>query len=162
MRERGVNAHALDRPPWRPQLGGVILQCPSCGTSNRVPAARLGDKARCAHCKSSLLPLTAPLTVKSAEDFDELVRGSPVPVLVDFWAAWCGPCQMVAPELQKLAASRSGSVAVAKVDTDALPDVAGRYGIRSIPTMILFKGGAEAKRIMGARPASAIESELAI
>ena len=140
----------------------MIVKCLSCGAQNRVPASRLRDKARCASCKSQLLPLSKPVAVSSAEEFEELVRGSPVPVLVDFWAAWCGPCRAVAPELEKLAEARAGSVAIAKVDTEALPDVAGRFGIRSIPTMILFKGGAEAKRIMGARPASAIASELAI
>jgi thioredoxin len=100
--------------------------------------------------------------VKTAAEFDELVRDAPAPVLVDFWADWCGPCRAVAPELEKLAEARSGKVIVAKVDTDALPDVAGRFGIRSIPTMIVFRGGREAERLSGAMPASAIAQRLAI
>jgi thioredoxin len=100
--------------------------------------------------------------VRSAEEFDELVQGAGVPVLVDFWAAWCGPCRMVAPELEKLANERGGKVVVAKVDTDALPDVAGRFGIRSIPTMVLMRDGREEKRLSGAMPVSAIAAGFAL
>ena len=139
----------------------MIVACPSCSRSNRVPASRLSDKARCAECKEPLLPIAKPVTVSSQEEFDELAA-APVPVLVDFWATWCGPCRAVAPELEKLSADRAGKVLVAKVDTDALPEVAGRFGIRSIPTMVLLRGGQEAKRVSGAMPASAIASGLAI
>jgi len=127
-----------------------------------VPAKRLLDKAKCAHCKAALLPVSRPLALASAQDFDELVRDSPRPVLVDFWAAWCGPCRMVAPEMEKLARERSESVLVAKVDTEALPAVAQRFNIRSIPTMILFRGGAEARRLSGAMPAAEISRQLAL
>ena len=140
----------------------MIVRCASCSQSNRVPAARARDKAKCAACKSSLLPLARPVALGSAQDFDELVRDAPGPVLVDFWADWCGPCRMVAPELEKLASERAGQVIVAKVDTDALPDVAARFAIRSIPTMILFRGGREAERLSGAMPASAIAQKLAL
>ena len=98
----------------------------------------------------------------SSSDFDELVRYAPAPVVVDFWAAWCGPCRMVAPEMEKLAESHGGRAIVAKVDTEALPDVAGRFGIRSIPTMILFRGGHESARISGAMPATEIAARLSL
>jgi thioredoxin 2 len=140
----------------------MIVECVSCKTSNRLPAARLTDKAKCASCKSPLLPLGRPIPVRSVEDFDELVRDAPAPVLVDFWADWCGPCHAVAPELAKIAGEKAGQVIVAKVDTEALQQVAARYGIRSIPTMILFKGGNEAKRLSGAMPASAITQQLSL
>jgi thioredoxin 2 len=138
------------------------VACASCSARNRVPAKRLLDKAKCAKCKAPLLPLTRPIAVASAQDFDELVRDAPRPVLVDFWAAWCGPCRMVAPEMEKLARDRSDSVLVAKVDTEALPTVAQRFGIRSIPTMILFRAGAEARRLSGAMPAAEISRQLAL
>jgi thioredoxin 2 len=138
------------------------IECVSCGRLNRVPPARVADKAHCAACKGPLLPLAKPIPLRTAEEFDELVRNAPVPVLVDFWAAWCGPCRMVAPELEKIARDRTGTVVVAKVDTDVLPDVAGRFGIRSIPTLVLMRGGRESKRVAGAMPAGAIASSLAL
>jgi thioredoxin 2 len=146
----------------QPQLAAMIIECTSCVRSNRLPASRLNDKARCAACKAALLPLSRPLTVHSKEEFDELVSAAPVPVVVDFWASWCGPCRVVGPELEKLARERAGSLLVAKVDTEELPALAGQFGIRSLPTMVLMRGGQEAKRVSGAMPADAIASGLAI
>ena len=138
------------------------IACSSCGARNRVPAKRLADKAKCAKCKTALLPVARPLVVANAADFSELVRDAPAPVLVDFWAAWCGPCRMVAPEMENLASSRAGSVIVAKVDTEALPAVAQQFGIQSIPTLILFRNGSEDRRLSGAMSAAEISKRLAL
>lgn len=140
----------------------MIVGCPSCGVKNRLPAARLDENARCGKCKTSLAPLGDTVSLESSADFLELIRGSPVPVLVDFWAPWCGPCRVVAPELSRVAAEKKGQVIVAKVNTDELRDVAGRYDIQAIPTMILFSGGRETKRLQGAMRAPAIVRELSI
>jgi thioredoxin 2 len=140
----------------------VIVECDSCKTANRFPAARAADKARCAQCKAPLLPLSKPVAVGGAAELDQLVREAKVPVLVDFWAAWCGPCRAVAPELERLAQQRAGKVVVAKLDTEAAPDVAQRFGIRSIPTMVVFRGGAESQRVSGAMPAAEIAARLGV
>jgi thioredoxin 2 len=140
----------------------VEVTCAACSRPNHLPAARLQDKARCAACKAPLLPLNRPLNISSAAEFDELVKNAKAPVLVDFWAAWCGPCRMVAPELEKLASSHAGRTVIAKVDTDAQPELSARFGIQSIPTMIVFRDGREAQRLSGAMPASAIAARAGI
>lgn len=118
--------------------------------------------AKCGQCKTALTPIDAPVEIGAPESFDELIGDSPLPVLVDFWAAWCAPCKMIAPELEKLARERAGRVVVAKLNTDELPSVAARYGIQGIPTMILFRNGTEAQRVSGAMPGAAIASQLGL
>lgn len=139
---------------------GVLISCSSCGTTNRLRFTSIELATRCAKCKAPLPVLDEPLDVTSTASFDAAVTQLSVPVVVDFWAAWCGPCRMVAPELVKVAKHLAGRAVVLKVDTDALPDVSARYGIRSIPSILVFYLGKEMNRAAGARPAEAIEAML--
>ncbi len=137
---------------------GIIVSCSQCGQMNRLAYERLSDQVRCAACKTTLSLPGEPIEVGSSADFDALIARSPRPVIVDYWAPWCGPCRMVAPELQKVAARQAGRVLVVKVNTDDLSDLGERYRIRSIPTMAVFAGGREVARTTGARPANDIEA----
>jgi thioredoxin 2 len=121
----------------------------------------LGDRPRCGRCKTALAA-EAPVSVGTSEEFAEIVRQSPVPVLVDFWAPWCGPCRVVAPELEKLAKRRRGEVLVVKVDTQALPALGARHDIQSIPTFVRFDHGRETQRVSGAMPAPQLERALGL
>jgi thioredoxin 2 len=137
---------------------GVIVACASCGQKNRLTYERLDDEVRCGQCKQPLKAPGAPIEIHTTADFDRLVSRSSVPVVVDYWAPWCGPCRMVAPELQKVAARQAGAMLVVKVNTDELTDLGQRYSIRSIPTLAVFAGGKEVARSAGARPADQIEA----
>ena len=127
---------------WIPSTStaGVIVTCAQCGQKNRLAYERLGDTVRCRRARPDLSAPAAPIEVDSAADFDALIAGASLPVVVDYWAPWCGPCRMVAPELQKVAARQAGKLLVVKVNTDVLSDLGERFGIRSIPTMAVFFG----------------------
>jgi len=140
---------------------GLVIACSACGQKNRLMYERFGDEVRCGQCKTALALPASPIDIKSAADFDRLVAHSAIPVVVDYWAPWCGPCRMVAPELQKVAARQAGKVLVVKVNTDELSELGERFSIRSIPTLAVFVGGKEVSRAAGARPADQIETLIA-
>jgi thioredoxin 2 len=140
----------------------AIVRCASCGASNRVPREKLaqGLAAKCGRCKQSLRGAGATPLVVTDATFAAEVERSPVPVLVDAWAAWCGPCRMLAPVVDELAAELAGQVRVAKLDVDQNPATASRFDIRSIPTLLVIAGGREVDRIVGVQPKHAIRARL--
>ena len=137
---------------------GLIVACSACGKKNRLAYETLGGAVRCGQCKQPLPPPGEPIDLHSATDFDRVVSKASIPVVVDYWAPWCGPCRMVAPEIQKVAARQAGRMIVVKVNTDELSDLGQRFNIRSIPTLAVFANGSEVARISGARSASDIEA----
>lgn len=131
------------------------LACPQCLAVNRVPDARVVDNPKCGKCAAPLLP-GQPVDLTAA-NFDSFIQKSGLPVVVDFWADWCGPCKMMAPVFQKLAAEMNTQVRFAKVETEAHPQISMRLHIRSIPTLILFKQGVEVARSAGAMDALSLK-----
>lgn len=134
----------------------ATVACPFCATLNRVDLARLEDRPRCGECGRPIL-LDRPVAVSDAA-FDQVVNGTDVPVVVDCYADWCGPCKVMAPVLDQLAHDRSGTVLVTKLDTDRNPATAMRFGIRGIPTLLVFSGGREVGREVGVVPRARLDA----
>ena len=131
----------------------MIRVCNNCGQKNRVPAEHLARQSRCGKCKSLLGPVAEPLDADAAL-FDDIVGHAAVPILVDFWAAWCGPCKMAAPEVAKVAREMAGQALVLKIDTDRYPEVAARYQVQGIPNFVVLKGGRAVFQQAGVVPSS--------
>ena len=133
-----------------------LLKCPSCGTMNRIPPPQQGRATICGRCKTPLdasagTAVTGPIPVTD-ETFAEQVERSQTPVLLDLWAEWCEPCHMLAPTIDQLSSELAGKVMVAKLNIDQNPNTASRFGVRSIPTLLVLKGGREVDRLVGVQP----------
>jgi thioredoxin 2 len=131
----------------------LVRTCAACGAKNRVPAEHLSHTGRCGSCKTPLPPADQPLPVDPAA-FEEIAGKAPVPVLVDFWAAWCGPCRMAAPEVEALAREMAGRAVVLKVDTEQYPELAARFRVEGIPNFVVLRNGRVVLQQAGVVPRS--------
>lgn len=129
--------------------------CPHCHSTNRVPVSKLSEHPTCGHCKEALI--TGSTVALNTDSFSRHVMRSQFPVVVDFWAPWCGPCQSMAPAFAEAAERLKLTAQLCKLDTEAYPQTAAPYGIRSIPTMVVFREGQEIARVSGAMPVGEIE-----
>jgi thioredoxin 2 len=137
----------------------MITTCPGCGKKNRSPAERLSDVGRCGACKTQISPVARPIEA-DPETFREITRGARVPVLVDFWAAWCGPCRTAAPEVEKTARDMAGQAIVLKVNTEEHPQLASEFNVQSIPNFAVLKGGILVSQQAGLVPSARMKEWL--
>ena len=135
----------------------MVVSCAACGRANRLGFRSLDKDARCGQCHVAVPAVSTPVDVTDAAAFDAALTQSVLPLVVDFWAPWCGPCRMVAPELERVAGNTAGRWLVVKINTEALGDLGGRFNIRSIPTLAVMHQGEEIARAAGARGAADIE-----
>jgi thioredoxin 2 len=135
---------------------GIVLPCPRCGTANRLAYPRLAQQGRCGSCQAELPALAQPVEASDAASFAALIAHCPLPVVVDFWAPWCGPCQMMAPEFAKAAAQAAGEAVFVKVNTDEQQDIARQFRIQGIPAFALFRDGQLIAQTAGFQPATAL------
>ncbi|MBN1770529.1 MAG: thioredoxin TrxC [Deltaproteobacteria bacterium] len=142
----------------RPDEEHVEQACAHCGTVNRFPRRRAQDDPKCGKCGEKVFP-RRPVEVTDAT-WRSAVEDCPLPVLVDFWAPWCGPCKLVGPILEQLAAERGGKLKIVKLNVDENPRTAGRYGVQSIPTLLLLRGPLQLDQMVGALPKAALEARL--
>jgi thioredoxin 2 len=142
--------------------GTELICCPSCGAKNRVPLDKLRQALQpiCGRCKAPLNKKAKPVTITDA-NFSAEVDHSPLPVLLDLWAPWCGPCRSMAPVIEELAQELAGRIRVAKLNVDDNPSTAARFGVQSIPTLLLLKGGKEVDRLVGVRTKAELSRRLA-
>jgi thioredoxin 2 len=140
---------------------GLLVTCPKCDKTNRMEYAHLGQTFRCGNCQTELQSPDAPIELSSEAAFNALTTQSSLPVVIDFWATWCGPCKMFAPEFARTAQANTGKWIAAKVNTEELQSVAARFGIQAIPTLAVFNKGREVARKTGALPGPALEKFIA-
>jgi thioredoxin 2 len=140
-------------------MGAPLIKCPSCGTTNRLPPSEPGRKIVCGKCKAPIARPVSPIQVTDTT-FAEQIDRSSTPVLLDLWADWCGPCHMLAPTIDQISSELAGRVKVAKLNIDENPDTARRFGVQSIPTLLVLKDGKEVDRLVGVQPKQEIVRRL--